>query len=63
MPTPHGWSRCAANLANNAAKYTDEGVALAGVLQHAGSNDGSSAVVIKVRDTGMGHAAELLPTS
>ncbi|NDP63491.1 CHASE3 domain-containing protein [Polaromonas sp.] len=52
------------NLLNNAAKYTEEGGRLwLSVVQEgdAGSAAGAAVAVIKVRDTGMGIAAELLP--
>ena len=52
------------NLLNNAAKYTDEGGHLwLNVVQEgdAGSTAGGTVAVIKVRDNGMGIAAELLP--
>ena len=52
------------NLLNNAAKYTDEGGHLwLSVVQEgdAGSTAGGAVAVIKVRDNGMGIAAELLP--
>jgi PAS domain S-box-containing protein len=52
------------NLLNNAAKYTDEGghLWLSAVQEgDAGSTAGGTVAVIKVRDTGMGIAAELLP--
>ena len=52
------------NLLNNAAKYTDEGGRLGlSVAQEgdAGSAAGGAVAVIKVSDTGMGIAAELLP--
>ena len=52
------------NLLNNAAKYTDMGGRLwlsVGQEGDVGSKAGSSVAVIKVRDTGIGIAAELLP--
>ena len=52
------------NLLNNAAKYTDEGGHIwLSVVQEgdAGSTAGGAVAVIKVRDTGIGIAAELLP--
>lgn len=52
------------NLLNNAAKYTDEGGHLwLSVVQEGdtGSAAHGALAVIKVRDTGMGIAAELLP--
>ena len=52
------------NLLNNAAKYTDEGGLLwLSVVQERdnGSAADGAVAVIKVRDTGMGIAAELLP--
>ncbi|WP_051675684.1 CHASE3 domain-containing protein [Polaromonas glacialis] len=50
------------NLLNNAAKYTDEGGHLwLSVVQEGDATAGGAVAVIKVRDNGMGIAAELLP--
>jgi PAS domain S-box-containing protein len=51
-----------ANLLNNAAKYTDEGgrISLRAELE-AGAPGGNGQVAVRVRDTGVGIAPELLP--
>jgi PAS domain S-box-containing protein len=51
-----------ANLLNNAAKYTEEGGQIWLAARVAGDGRGSPAeVVVTVRDTGVGIAAEMLP--
>ncbi len=49
------------NLLSNAAKYTDDGGRIRVVLEEAERADGSPEVVIRVKDTGVGIPAEMLP--
>ena len=55
-PTRPGWSRSLANLLNNAAKYTEPG----GRIRLTAEREGGE-VVVRVRDTGIGIAPEMLP--
>jgi signal transduction histidine kinase len=56
-------SQVVGNLLNNAAKYTDEGGRISLCVEPTRSDgDSTSEVIIRVRDTGVGIPAELLPS-
>ena len=50
-----------ANLLNNAAKYTPDGGRIAVSLTREGGNGSEPQAVLRVRDTGIGIAADMLP--
>jgi signal transduction histidine kinase len=58
---PTRLSQVLGNLLNNAAKYTEDGGRIRLTVERCANPDGRSDVVLRVRDSGVGIPAEMLP--